>query len=110
MYLKLRCWQHLNYGLAQGNFSLSVSNASKFIRWRPQNAEDPEHITSGEERAMTHVFCLVVFFFFVAKPCSTWDLSSPTRNRTCSPALEACSLNRWTMREAPACFLNAKPI
>lgn len=43
MYLKLRCWQNLNYGLAQDNFSLSASNASKCIRYRPQNAADPGH-------------------------------------------------------------------
>ena len=28
------------------------------------------------------------FFFFFASPCSMWDLSSLTRDRTCAPALE----------------------
>ena len=32
-------------------------------------------------------------FFFLAVPHGMWDLSSPTRDRTCPPALEAWSLN-----------------
>ena len=30
-----------------------------------------------------------------------WYLSSPTRNRTCAPAVEAWSLNHWTVRDGP---------
>ena len=30
----------------------------------------------------------IFFFFFFASPCSMWDLSSLTRDRTCAPALE----------------------
>ena len=30
-----------------------------------------------------------------------WDLSSPTRDRTLPPAVEAWSLNYWTSREVP---------
>ena len=28
------------------------------------------------------------FLFFLAMPCSLWDLSSPTRDRFCAPAVE----------------------
>ena len=30
-----------------------------------------------------------------------WDLSSPTQNQTCAPAVEVQSLNHWTTREVP---------
>ena len=30
-----------------------------------------------------------------------WDISSPTRDKACAPALEAWSLNHWTTREVP---------
>ena len=31
--------------------------------------------------------------------CSTWDLSSLTKNWTCAPCIEDRSLNHWTARE-----------
>ena len=34
-----------------------------------------------------------------------WDLSSPTRDQTWAPALEAQSLNHWTIREAPVIII-----
>ena len=40
--------------------------------------------------------------FFFAAPHGMWDLRSLTGDRTCTPALEAGSLNYWTAREAPA--------
>ena len=30
---------------------------------------------------------------------SMWDLSSPTRDQTCGPAMGAQSLNHWTTRK-----------
>ena len=33
------------------------------------------------------------------------DLSSPTRDGTCTPAVEAWSLNHWTAREVPTLFI-----
>ena len=42
-----------------------------------------------------------IFFFW---PRGLWDLSSLTRDRTCTPALEAWSLNHWTAREVPMCL------
>ena len=42
-------------------------------------------------------------FFFLTfsglTPCGIWDLSSPTRDGTCAPALGVQSLNHWTSRE-----------
>ena len=48
----------------------------------------------------------VSFFYFLAMLRGMWDLSSPTRDRTCALALEAWSLNHWTAREVPRghCF------
>ena len=42
-----------------------------------------------------------VQFFFLAAPCSMWDLSSPSRDRTRAPCMGARSLNHWTAREVP---------
>ena len=30
-----------------------------------------------------------------------WDLHSPTRDCTCTPAVKEQSLNHWTIREVP---------
>ena len=40
-------------------------------------------------------------FFFLAGPHGTWDLSSPSGDRTKASAWEAQSLNHWTAREVP---------
>ena len=42
--------------------------------------------------------------FLLAEPHSMWDLSSPTRFKLASPALEAQSFNHWTTREVPGPF------
>ena len=39
-----------------------------------------------------------MFWFFW--PQGLWDLSSPTRDRTCTPYIGRRSLNHWTAREA----------
>ena len=44
---------------------------------------------------------IFLFFFFWSMPCGMWDLSSLTRDQTCSSALEAESHNHWTAREVP---------
>ena len=33
-----------------------------------------------------------------------WDLSSPIKNQTCTPALEVQSLNHWTIKEVSSFF------
>ena len=38
-------------------------------------------------RAFYHSLIITFFFFFLAMPCSMWDLSSPTRNQTCAPCI-----------------------
>ena len=43
-----------------------------------------------------------VFCLFLAMPHGTWDLSSYTRGRTCTPCVEAWSLTQWTTREVPS--------
>ena len=51
---------------------------------------------------------LLFFFLFLicASPCWTLDLSSPTRDWTPTPAVEAWSPNFWTSREAPGFYLS----
>ena len=44
---------------------------------------------------------LFFFFFLLAAPHGMWDLSSPTRDQTHAPAMEAQHLNHWTAREVP---------
>ena len=47
---------------------------------------------------LKYCFCLIFHFFGL---CSMWDLSSPTRNRTCTPCIGRQSLNHWGARKAP---------
>ena len=44
-----------------------------------------------------HQFAFIIII--LAMPSGTWDLSSPTRNQTRTPALGVQSLNQWTPRE-----------
>ena len=46
----------------------------------------PPNKSPGPE-SFPEVFCLVfvLFFFSFARPYNMWDLSSPTRDRTCKP-------------------------
>ena len=47
-------------------------------------------------------YSLFHFIYVLTKPRGMWDLSSPTRDRTCTlPALEAPSPNHWTTSEVP---------
>ena len=46
--------------------------------------------------------CYVLFCFVFA--CSIWDPSSPTRDGTQPPALEAQFLNHWIAREVVILF------
>ena len=41
-------------------------------------------------------FFFFFFFFFWPHHVSTWDLNSPTRDRTCPPCIGRHSLNHWT--------------
>ena len=46
------------------------------------------------------IFLNYLVCFFLG--CSIWDISSPTRDQTCTPALEAWSLNHCTTRWVPS--------
>ena len=48
----------------------------------------------GMKGTLTHTF-----FFLLAAPHSMQALSSPTRDRTCTPAVEAQIINQWAARE-----------
>ena len=48
---------------------------------------------------------LLLFFKLLATLCSMWDLSSPTRDQTHAPAVEAWRLNHWTAREVPGVMM-----
>ena len=53
-------------------------------------------------------FFLSTFFFFkfrLAVLCCMGDPSSPTRDQTCTPAVEAQHPNYWTVREVPLIFI-----
>ena len=47
--------------------------------------------------------------FFFCRILHLWNLSSPTRDGTCTLALEAWRLNHWTAREVPPPFLSISP-
>ena len=44
------------------------------------------------------VTILLLFYVLGFWPWGTWDLSSPTRNQTCTPCIGRWSLNHWTTR------------
>ena len=46
------------------------------------------------------VTILLLFSVSISWPRGTWDLSSPTRDRTCTPCTERWSPNHWTARES----------
>lgn len=43
--------------------------------------------------------CCFYLFVFLATWRRMWDLSSPTKDRTRSPAVEMQSFNHWTVKE-----------
>ena len=47
------------------------------------------------------VTLLLLFYVLVFWPRGMWDLSSLTRDRTCTPCIGRWSLNHWTTREVP---------
>ena len=48
-----------------------------------------------------HIYkCIYLSMQILATPCSLWDLSSPTRDRTHTPCIEVWSLNHWTARKS----------
>ena len=53
---------------------------------------------------------LLLLYVLVFWPQGMWDLSSLTRDRTCTPCIGRRSLNHWTAREVPAGgFLTTAP-
>ena len=48
------------------------------------------------------VTILFLFYALVFWPCGMWDLSSLTRDLTCTPCIGRRSLNHWTVREVPS--------
>ena len=56
-------------------------------------------------RLSLHYFYLLKKIFLGGPPLGTWDFSSMTWDQTCTPALKAWSLNRWTAREDPSLLL-----
>ena len=51
---------------------------------------------------MVCVFFVFVFLIcLLAAPHGMWDLSSPTRDRTCALCVGSAGLNHWTAREVP---------
>ena len=82
--------------------SLEIMNLTSFsisYQWHSQghtvNVRD-----SLEPRAVHAIdhYCYVAFFFFLAAPCTLWDLSSPTRDWTLSSKSQ--NPNHRTTRQA----------
>ena len=48
------------------------------------------------------LFFIFIIIIFLAMPHGMRNLRSPTRDRTCAPALGGQSLNCWTAREVPS--------
>ena len=44
---------------------------------------------------------LLLFYVLVFWSRGIWDLSFPTRDRTCTPCIGRRSLTHWTAREVP---------
>ena len=59
-----------------------------------------EQLSLGGERNGTEINFHFLFLFLM------WDFRFQTRDWTCTPAVEAWSLNHWTSREVPFCFLS----
>ena len=58
------------------------------------------HCRHPHTRGLGSLFFLNIFNF-LTMPCGVRDPSSPTRDQTRDPAVEALSLNRWPTREDP---------
>ena len=50
-------------------------------------------------------FVTILFYVLVFWPPGMWDLSSPTRDRTCSPCIGSRSLNHGMALEVPVTTL-----
>ena len=44
---------------------------------------------------------LFLFYVLILWPLDMWDLSSPTRDGTCTPSITRGNINHWTTRELP---------
>ena len=44
---------------------------------------------------------MLLFYVLVFWPRGMWDLSSPTRDQTCTPFIGKWNLNHWTIKEVP---------
>ena len=50
---------------------------------------------------------LLLFYVLIFQPQSIWDLSSLTRNWTCTPSTGRQSINHWTTKVVPESFLKS---
>ena len=61
------------------------------------------YLGGGHRSAIFKVFIesvtiLFLFYVLVLWPRNMWDLSSPTRNGTCTPSIGRQNLNHWTTK------------
>ena len=66
---------------------------------------DKVHKSPKKEDLLSSPPLYFFIFIMVFWPCSMWDLSSLTRDRTHTPALEVQSLDPWTARNIPRFIL-----
>ena len=71
----------------------------------PAGAAPLSQSTTKKLPAVSSLLLFIKKVFLGGPPLGTWDFSSLTWDRTCTPALKAWSLNRWTAREDPSLLL-----
>ena len=75
--------------------SVQTSSNYKVVKMQTEVGQGEEKVS---EKCQKNVLSL---FYVLALPCCTWDVSAPSRDWTCAPAVGAGSLNHWTTREVP---------
>ena len=49
----------------------------------------------------------IFIYFFLAAPQGMWDLSSSTRDRTCTPCIGSAGSSPWITTEAPVLLVKS---
>ena len=73
--------------------SVQTSSNYKVVKMQTEVGQGEEKVS---EKCQKNVLSL---FDVLALPCCRWDVSAPSRDWTCAPAVGAGSLNHWTTGE-----------
>ena len=88
------CWW------VQGKIIINLILPPPFPGLCLQNHLSKKECSEARERNC-YLWICGCFLFLSFGQCGMQDLSFPTRDRTCAPAVEAQILNHWTARETP---------